>query len=73
MTDKFKESDRLAKLLDIKKKDLTDTRKRFQQSIVKINQELSVLETLSKILEWVPESVVKKAMEELKEEERCSP
>ncbi len=64
MTDKFKESDRLAKLLEAKIKDLTDTRTRFQQSIVKITDEINTLQTLSKILEWVPESVVKKAMED---------
>lgn len=64
MTDKFKEHDRLVKLLEMKKKDLTDTKKRFLQSIEKLDAELTLLQTLSNILNWVPESVVKKAMED---------
>ena len=64
MSDKFKEHDRLVKLLEMKKKDLTDTKKRFLQSIEKLDAELTLLQTLSNILHWVPESVVKKAMED---------
>jgi len=64
MSDKFKEHDRLVKLLEMKKKDLTDTKKRFLQSIEKLDAELTLLQTLSNILNWVPESVVKKAMED---------
>lgn len=64
MTDKFKEHERLVKLLEIKKKDLTDTKKRFLQSIEKLDAELTLLQTLSNILDWVPESVVRQATED---------